>query len=81
MTASAHDARYPGTAVAAAALASLFFPVISLIAALVLLSREHTEARRRQLRLWAWATAGWMALQALVFLLFVAAFSASSAGS
>ncbi|MDP8910553.1 MAG: hypothetical protein M3M94_00610 [Actinomycetota bacterium] len=72
MTVAAEDERYPGTAVAAAALATLFFPVVSLIAALVLLSRERVEARRAQLRFWAWAAGGWVALQVVVVSVFFA---------
>ena len=64
---------------AAAVLATLFFPVVSLIAALFLLGRERDEAKRRDLRLWAWASAGWILAQALVFVaLACAVFSVGS---
>jgi len=56
---------YNGTAVAGAGLAALFFPLIALIAALILLGNESNPERRSQLRTWAWASGGWMAFGAL----------------
>jgi len=69
---------YPGTVVAAAVLATLFFPLISLIAALLLLGREQAARKRQQLRSWAWASVAWIALQVVVFLLLFAAVWTSS---
>jgi hypothetical protein len=59
---------YPGAAVLVAALATFFFPLISLIAALIMLSGEQAARRRAQLRTWAWLSGGWLALQLVVFL-------------
>ena len=69
----AADERFPGTTVAAAVLATLFFPLLSLIAALFLMGRERSLARRAQMRTWAWASAGWIVAQFLVFLFFAVA--------
>jgi hypothetical protein len=64
---------YPSSTVAAAAVATLFFPVISLIAALFLLGNERDPGKRSMLRTWALAAGGFLALQALfVVLAFVA---------
>jgi amino acid transporter len=63
---------YNGAAVAGAVLATLFFPLIALIAALLLLGNERNPQRRSQLRTWAWASGGLVALGAvLVVLAFV----------
>jgi hypothetical protein len=67
------DARpYNGAAVAGAVLATLFFPLIALIAALLLMGNETSPARRSQLRTWAWASGAFLALGfVLVALIFV----------
>jgi hypothetical protein len=75
------DDPYPGSAVLAAGIATFFFPVISLIAALLLLSAEQRPSRRGSLRTWAWVSAGWIALQALAVILFLMAFSFGSGSS
>ena len=49
---------YTGAAVAGAVLATLFFPLIALIAALVLQGGQHDPRKRSQLRTWAWASGG-----------------------
>jgi hypothetical protein len=74
------DEPYPGPALLAAGVATFFFPVISLIAALLLLSTEQLPSRRASLRMWAWASVAWIALQVLVVILFVAAWSSGGAG-
>jgi hypothetical protein len=53
-------AGYTGPAVAGAVLATLFFPLIALIAALLLQGGQHDPRRRAQLRTWAWASVGWL---------------------
>jgi hypothetical protein len=53
---------YNGAAVAGAVLATLFFPLIALIAALILLGNERNPQRRSQLRTWAWTSGGLMVL-------------------
>ena len=57
---------YPSSAVLGATLATLFFPLISLIVALVLMGQQRSERKRAQLKTWAWASAGWIALQFVV---------------
>jgi hypothetical protein len=56
----APDAGYPGAAVAGAALATVFFPFIAVIAALLLQGNESDPRKRAQLRTWAWASGGWL---------------------
>lgn len=51
---------YPGAAVAGAVLATLCFPFIALIVALLLQGGQTDPRRRAQLRTWAWASAGWL---------------------
>jgi hypothetical protein len=63
------EAGYNGTAVAGAVLATLFFPLIALIAALILLGNERNPQRRSQLRTWAWVSGGFMALGVVLFAL------------
>jgi hypothetical protein len=62
---------YDGAAIAGAVLATLFFPLIALIAALLLMGNETNPARRSQLRTWAWASGGLLALGALIVALAV----------
>jgi hypothetical protein len=71
---------YPGSTVAAAVLATLFFPVLSLIAALLLMGRERDSLKRADLRRWAWLSGGWIACQVIVFAI-VAAVVFSSAST
>jgi hypothetical protein len=74
------DEPYPRLALPAAGVATFLFPVISLIAALLLLSTEQRPTRRASLRAWAWVSAAWIAVQVLVVILFVAAVSSGSGG-
>ena len=69
---------YPGSAVAAAALATLFFPLVSLIAALFLYGRETNPVKKASLRTWAFASGGWIAAQVL---LAVVLFAAATSGT
>jgi hypothetical protein len=57
---------YTGASVAGAVLGTLSFPLISLIAALLLLGAQTDPRKRSALRTWAWASAGWIALQGIV---------------
>ena len=59
-------AGYTGAAVAGAVLATLFFPFISLIAALLLQGGETDPVKRSQLRTWAWVSGGWLLFAAAV---------------
>ncbi len=47
-------------------LATLFFPLIGLVAALMLLNGQSNPAKRKSLRSWAWVSAGLMVLDVLV---------------
>jgi hypothetical protein len=58
--------RYTGAEIAGAVLATLFFPLIGLVAALILLNGQSNPAKRKSLRSWAWVSAGLMVLDALV---------------
>jgi drug/metabolite transporter (DMT)-like permease len=74
------EPRYNGAAVAGAVLATLLFPLIALIAALILLGNERSPQRRSQLRIWAWASGGLMLVGVLLFVLaFVTVGSGSGA--
>jgi hypothetical protein len=68
---------YPNSAVLGATLGTLFFPVVSLIAALVLMGRQSSERRSAQLRTWAFASAGWIAVQLVILLIVFAAIASS----
>jgi hypothetical protein len=72
--------RYNGPAVAGAVLATLFFPLIALIAALILMGNETNPERRSQLRTWAWCSGGLMVFGvALIALAFIGNGSGSGA--
>jgi hypothetical protein len=58
----APDAGYSGAAVGGAVLGALFFPLIALIAALLLQGSQPDPRKRAQLRRWAWASGGWMVI-------------------
>jgi hypothetical protein len=62
----APDAGYGGAAVAGAVLATICFPFLSLIAALLLQGGQTDPVKRSQLRTWAWASAGWLAFGVVV---------------
>jgi hypothetical protein len=72
---------YTGAAVAGAALATLFFPLISLIAALLMQGGQSDPRKKAQLRTWAWVSAGWLALGVVVAILLVSVGSGSGSGS
>lgn len=63
------DAGYTGAAVAGAVLATLFFPFISLIAALLLQGSEPDPQKKAQLRTWAWISGGWLVFWFIVTVL------------
>ena len=66
---------YTGAAVAGAVLATLFFPFISLIAALLLQGGQTDPRKKAQLRTWAWASGGLLVLGFVLVLLAVGAFA------
>jgi MFS family permease len=51
---------YGWASVAGAVLATLFFPFVSLIVALLLLGAQEDRVKRRSLRTWAWSSAAWL---------------------
>ena len=63
---AAPDTGYNGAAVAGAVLATLFFPFIALIAALLLQGNESDPRKQAQLRTWAWASGGWLVSGAVI---------------
>ena len=60
------DEGYAGPTIAAAVLMTLFFPLISLIVALLLLGRERNPVKRSSLRTWVIATAVWLVAWILI---------------
>jgi uncharacterized membrane protein len=71
---------YTGASVAGAVLATLFFPLIALIAAL-LLQRSQTDPRKKsQLRTWAWASVAWMVFWVVLSVVLVGVGSGSGSG-
>ncbi|MGZ4289513.1 MAG: hypothetical protein ACXVQQ_08355 [Gaiellaceae bacterium] len=65
----APDAGYTGAAVAGAVLATVFFPFIALIAALLLQGSESDPQKRAQLRTCAWISGGWLVFGVVVTVL------------
>jgi membrane protease YdiL (CAAX protease family) len=59
---TASDTGYNGAAVAGAVLATMLFPFIAVIAALLLQGNESDPRKKAQLRTWAWASGGWLVL-------------------
>jgi hypothetical protein len=74
-------AGYPGAAVAGAVLATLWFPFIALIAALLLQGSQTDPRKKAQLRTWAWASGVWMVLGLVLILLAVGAFGGTGSGA
>jgi hypothetical protein len=69
----AEGSGYDGAAVLGAVLATIFFPLIALIAALLLQGGQPDPVKRGQLRKWAWISAAWIGVQAIfAVLMFVA---------
>ncbi len=63
------------------AIATFFFPVISLIAALMLMGGEQSPRKRGQLKTWAWASFAFLALQALFFVTVLIGVAAGGSGT
>jgi cytochrome bd-type quinol oxidase subunit 2 len=76
----ARDGGYPGPVVLGAAIATVFFPVISLIAALMLRGGERNLRKRSQLKTWAWASFAFLAVQALFFVTLLLGLAAGGSG-
>ena len=72
------DSGYAGPAFLGAVIATVCFPLIALIVALLLLGAQTDPRRRSQLKAWAWVSGGWLAFcTLLVVLAFVAVRSGS----
>jgi hypothetical protein len=69
---------YPSSTLAAGALATLFFPLLLLIAALFLMGREQDAGRRSTLRTWAFVSVGWIAAQIVLAIVLFAAVASST---
>jgi hypothetical protein len=80
-SAAPQEPGYPGAAVAGAVLATLFFPLFALIAALLLMGGQTNPAKRSALRTWAWASGGWMVLQIVFFVVLATATFSHSSGT
>jgi hypothetical protein len=74
------EAGYDGAAVAGAVLATLFFPFIALIAALLLQGSQSDPRKKSQLRTWAWTSGGFIVLDLVLVLLTVGAFAGHGSG-
>jgi hypothetical protein len=62
---------YPGSTIAVAAIATFFFPLFSLVVALVLHGIERDSGKKGMLSNWALASCAWLIAQFLIgFLLF-----------
>jgi hypothetical protein len=61
------EAGFDGAAVAGALLAALFFPLIALIAALLLQGGQSDPRKKAQLRTWAWVSGGWLVVGAAIW--------------
>jgi hypothetical protein len=62
---------YSGAALVGAVLATILFPLLALIAALLLQSGQEDPRKRSQLRTWAWFSAGWTTVGVLLVVLAV----------
>jgi hypothetical protein len=72
---------YDGAAVLGAVLATVFFPLIALIAALLLIGGQTDPRKRSQLRTWAWVSGVWVVLGLVLVLLAVGTIGGSGSGS
>ena len=75
------EAGYEAAAVAGAVLMTLFFPIVALIAALLLQGGQPDPRKKSQLRTWAWVSGGWLMLDLLLVLLAVGAFAGHGSGA
>lgn len=74
------DSGYTAAPVAGAVLATLCFPVIALIVALLLLGGQTDPRKRSQLRTWAWISGGWLAFWTLLIVFAFVGFATGSSG-
>ena len=70
MDVEAHEpgAGYSAAPVVGAVLATVFFPLIALIAALILQGGQTDPRKKSQLRTWAWASAAWMVVGSAIWI-------------
>ena len=80
LTDRAEGTGYDGATMLGAVLATAFFPLISLIAALLLHGSQPDPVKRGQLRTWAWLSGGWLAVQAIGFVLILIAITSTMHG-
>jgi hypothetical protein len=66
---------YTGGAVVGAVLATIFFPFIALIVALVLQGGQSDPRKKEQLRTWAWLSGGLLLLGVVLVVILAAATS------
>jgi|SRR5215510_8399236 len=71
---------YPRWTIVVAAVATFFFPLITLIVALVLRGSEPDSRRKGALRNWALASGGWIVAQFLIGLVLFSVGSGSGEG-
>jgi hypothetical protein len=72
---------YPSSSVVGAVLATLFFPIFALIAALMLLGGQKDPAKRAMLRQWAWASGLWTVVPVVILIVLASVtFGSSSSG-
>lgn len=71
---------YSGAPVAGAVLATVFFPFVALIAALLLQGGQSDPRKKAQLRTWAWISGGWMVFWTII-LVVLANVGGGSSGS
>lgn len=72
---------YSGAAVAGAVLATLFFPLIALIAALMLVGGQTDPQKCSQLRTWAWVSGAFVVIGVVLVALAVGAWGGHASGS
>jgi hypothetical protein len=71
---------YTGGAVVGVVLATIFFPFIALIVALVLQGGQSDPRKKEQLRTWAWASLGWMVFWVIASVVLVSVGSGNGSG-
>jgi fumarate reductase subunit D len=71
---------YGDASVAGAALATVFFPIFSLIVALLLLGGQIDPRKRSQLRTWAWVSGGWLLFGVVLVLLLAGVIAGHATG-
>ena len=72
------DSGYGGASVAGAVLATLCFPFVALVVALLLLGAQIEPRKRSQLRTWALVSGGWLAFWTLLVVLAFVSFRSGS---